>query len=391
MIEIMKKKFFLPDLKGYFNRTDKVFWIISASISLYSLLLLLSVSRNSEFSYFKVQLFSIILGYLGAFLITKSDYRVIAKYWYIVAGVCIFLILCTFAFGSAVTGNSGVDAKAWIKLPGGVTFQPSELAKIGFIISFSKHLSILQENGELKYFSKIAMLGVHALVPAVLTHLQGDDGAAIIFFCMFLVMAFAAGIQLRYFAGILVAMALSIPILWKYVFAEYQKQRLLSQLNPNADPLGVGFQQIQGKLSIGSGKFFGQGLFQGPRVGYGAVPIQQSDFIFSAAGEELGFIGCLLIILLLSALVFRTLQISYKSSDSLGSFICFGFFGMIVSQAIFNLGMCLSLLPVMGVTLPFFSAGGSSAACLYFGLGLVQSVFMQINDEAMVETYEDQV
>ena len=385
----MQKKFSFY-LKGYFERTDRIFWIISVTISIYSLLLIASVSRNSNFGYFKVQLFSIILGYLGAFLITKSDYRFLCKYWHIAAGICIFLILCTFLFGSSVTGDSGVDAKAWIKLPGGITFQPSELAKIGFIITFSKHLSILKENGELKYFGKVALLGVHALVPMLLTHLQGDDGAAVIFFCMFLVMSFAAGVQLRYFAGIFVSGCLFIPILWKYVLAEYQKQRLLSQLNPDADPLGMGFQQIQGKLSIGSGKIFGQGLFHGPRVGYGTVPIQQSDFIFSVAGEELGFIGCLLVIALIVALLFRTLKIAYKSSDYLGSYICFGFFGMIVSQAIFNLGMCLSLLPVMGVTLPFFSSGGSSAACLYLGLGLVQSVFMQKHDEAMVETYENE-
>ena len=106
---------------------------------------MLSVSRNSSFGYFKTQLFSIAVGYLGAYLITKSDYRIISEHWKIVAGVCILLIICTFIFGSSVTGNSGVDAKAWIKLPGGVTFQPSELAKIGFMITFSRHLAILKE------------------------------------------------------------------------------------------------------------------------------------------------------------------------------------------------------------------------------------------------------
>lgn len=374
-------------LKSYFERTDKIFWTISVVISIYSLLLMLSVSRNSSFGYFKTQLFSIAVGYLGAYLITKSDYRIISEHWKIVAGVCILLIICTFVFGSSVTGNSGVDAKAWIKLPGGVTFQPSELAKIGFMITFSRHLAILKEKNELKYFSKIAGLGLHALVPIGLTHLQGDDGAAIIFFCMFLAMAFAAGIQLRYFVGAFAAVVLSVPVLWNFVFAEYQKQRLLSQLNPEADPLGVGFQQLQGKLSIGSGKLFGQGFFKGPRVGYGSVPIQQSDFIFSVVGEELGFVGCILVIALLAAMFVRTLQIAYKSSDDIGTYVCFGFFGMVFSQTVFNLGMCLSLLPVMGVTLPFFSAGGSSAACLYLGVGLVQSVFMQKNDNNMVEEF----
>lgn len=115
------------------------------------------------------------------------------------------------------------------------------------------------------------------------------------------------------------------PHLWNYVFAEYQKQRIINQINPEADPLNTGFQQIQGKISIGSGKIFGQGLFNGPRVGSNSVPIQESDFIFSVAGEELGFIGCTLIILLLCLMLFRTLKTASMSSDCLGTYICFGF------------------------------------------------------------------
>lgn len=366
--------------KNYFKQTDITLWLISISISMFSLLLLLSVSRTSNFGYFKTQLIAVIIGYIGAFIITKSDYRIIAKHYVIIAAVCILLIICTLIFGTAVTGNSGIDAKAWIKLPGGISFQPSELAKIGFIITFSKHLSVLKEKNELKSFLNVALLGVHALVPIALTHLQGDDGAAIIFFFMFLFMAFAAGVQLRYFFTIFAVIILMIPILWNYIFAEYQKQRIINQINPEADPLNTGFQQIQGKISIGSGKIFGQGLFNGSRVGSNSVPIQESDFIFSVAGEELGFVGCVLIILLLCLMLFRALKIAALSSDFLGTYICFGFFGLVASQTIFNLGMCLSVLPVMGVTLPFFSAGGSSSACLYLGLGLIQSVFMQQKD-----------
>ena len=367
--------------KSYFRLTDSIFWSISVSTSIFSLLLLLSVSRTSNFGYFRTQLIAIIIGYIGALIITKSDYRIIAKHYVIVAVICVLLIICTLIFGTSVTGNSGIDAKAWLKLPGGISFQPSELAKIGFMITFSKHLSVLKEKNELTSFFNVALLGVHALVPIALTHLQGDDGAAIIFFFMFLFMAFAAGVQLRYFFAVFAAIILMIPILWNYVFAEYQKQRIINQINPEADPLNTGFQQIQGKISIGSGKIFGQGLFNGPRVGSNSVPIQESDFIFSVAGEELGFIGCTLIILLLCLMLFRTLKIASMSSDCLGTCICFGFFGLVASQTIFNLGMFLSVLPVMGVTLPFFSAGGSSSACLYLGIGLIQSVYMQRNDD----------
>lgn len=370
----------LNKTKDYFNRTDIIFWILSFSTSILSLLLLLSVSRTSHFGYFRTQLIAIIIGYIGAFIITKSDYRIIANNFIIVSVVCILLIVCTLIFGTAVTGNSGIDAKAWLKLPGGISFQPSELAKIGFMVTFSKHISFLNEKKELKSFLNVALLGVHALVPIALTHLQGDDGAAIIFFFMFLFMAFAGGVQLRYFFALFSVIILSIPILWNYVFAEYQKQRIINQINPEADPLATGFQQIQGKISIGSGKLFGQGLFNGPRVGSNSVPIQESDFIFSVAGEELGFIGCTVVILLLLFMLLRTLRIASLSSDLLGTCICFGFFGMVASQTIFNIGMCLSVLPVMGVTLPFFSAGGSSSACLYLGVGLVQNVFMQRYD-----------
>lgn len=371
---------FFYKFKDYFKQTDIIFWIISILLSVFSLLLLLSVSRTSNFNLFKTQLISIFIGYISAFIITKSDYRIIAKHYVIIATVCILLIFCTLIFGTAITGNSGIDAKAWLKLPGGISFQPSELAKIGFILTFSKHLSILKEKNELKSFFNITFLGIHALVPIFLTHLQGDDGAAIIFFFMFLFMSFGAGIQLRYFFAVFAVIILLIPILWNYVFAEYQKQRIINQINPEADPLNSGFQQIQGKISIGSGKIFGEGLFNGSRVGNNSVPIQESDFIFSAAGEELGFIGCILIIVLLLFMLFRILRIASLSSDFLGTYICFGFFGLIASQTIFNLGMCLSILPVMGVTLPFFSAGGSSSACLYLGIGLVQSVFMQQKD-----------
>jgi rod shape determining protein RodA len=198
---------------------------------------------------------------------------------------------------------------------------------------------------------------------------------------MFLFMSFSAKIQLRYFIIILVVIAVSVPIAWKYLMADYQKQRILCQLAPESDPLGFGYQQNQGKISIGSGGLWGQGLFKGPRVAHrNVVPVQESDFILSVAGEELGFIGCSLIMVLLLALLFRTLYIAYIAGETLGSYICFGFFAMILSQTIFNLGMCLSILPVIGVTLPFFSAGGSSAACLYLGIGLVQSIFLRKDD-----------
>ena len=161
--------------------------------------------------------------------------------------------------------------------------------------------------------------------------------------------------------------------------ADYQKSRFTAVFNLE-DPtvqMEDGYQQYQGRISIGSGKFRGQGLFQGTRIASNVVTFQQSDFIFSVAGEELGFVGCSLIILLLFLFMVKVLHVASMARDDLGRYMCFGFFGIIALQSVVNIGMCLALLPVMGVTLPFFSAGGSSAACLYLGFGLVQSVHMR--------------
>ena len=369
-------------LLNYFKRADKLLWGIMLVISAYSLLLLKTVpTPEGSRSYFSVQLVSIIIGYVGAIVLTIIDYRSIAKAWYFIGAISIILILYTLFFGQAVTGDAGVNARAWIKLPGGLTFQPSELVKIGFMVTFAKHLSIVKEKGKITSPLQILFLSIHCLIPVVLIHLQGDDGAAAVFIFMFLVMMFIAGVQLRYFAALFGSLIVILPLAWQYLLADYQKNRILNMFNPESDPLGAGLQQIQGKISIGSGEWFGRGLFTAPRVQRSVVPVQESDFIFSVASEQLGFLGAMAILILIVLLLLRTMNAARKSCDDLGTYMCFGFFAMIAFQSVINLGMCLSLLPVMGVTLPFFSAGGSSAACLYFGFGLVQNVYMHKSEK----------
>lgn len=369
---------FFKSIQNCIKYSDKILWSIILVIALYSMLLVASVSREG-FNYLTIQFISVMLGMLGALLLQTINYKVISKYYIWIGIFCILFIIYTLFMGVTVEGSSGVNARAWIKLPGGITFQPSELVKIGFIITFAKHLSIVKNTDNFKDIKNICLLGAHALIPVVLTHMQGDDGAAIIFLCIAMTMSFMAGLPLRYFGALIVLGAIFMPIAWNFVLADYQKKRIITQMNPEGDPLNMGYQQIQGKLSIGSGGLFGTGLFKGPRVANNVVPIQESDFIFSVAGEELGFVGCVLIILLLLLLIFRIGFIARKCNDTIGSFICFGFIGLIFSQTIFNLGMCLSLLPVMGVTLPFFSVGGSSAACLYLGIGILQNIYLSRN------------
>lgn len=357
---------------------DKILWLIIILISSYSLLLVKSISREN-FNYFTVQFLSVIIGIICACFLQVLNYKILVKFSKIIGIISVFLILCTLFLGIKIEGSMGVNARAWLALPGGITFQPSELVKIGFIITFSYHVSEIKKNNNFKKFKDIIYLGIHALVPVVLTHLQGDDGAAIIFFCIALVILFLSGLPIKYFVLLIFLLILVVPVLWKFVLVDYQKKRILTQFNPESDPLNMGYQQIQSMLSIGSGGVLGQGIFNGPRVANNVVPVQESDFIFSVAGEELGFIGCALILLLILILIFRISYISKISQEITGTYICFGFIGLISMQSIFNLGMCLSLLPVMGVTLPFMSVGGSSVVCLFLGIGIIQNIYINRN------------
>lgn len=363
---------------NYIKKADILLWVLVAAISAYSLLLLRSVDSATGSSYFRTQVFAIALGVAGAIVISLLDYGELANFWYLLAGFSVFLMIYTALFGEAVQGSGGVDARAWINI-GGRTFQSSELVKIAFCLTFAKHLDTLRKRGLVDNPVHVVLLACHALVPMLLCQLQGDTGAAIVFFAMFLCMSLAAGVKLRYFAILGGMVLVALPLVWRFAMSEYQKDRIVALFNlDNVDvQVNEGYQQYQGMISIGSGKVTGQGLFNGSRVSSNSVPFQQSDYIFSVAGEELGLVGCSLIILLLFLLLVKVIHVAHSSRDDLGKFICFGYFGIIALQSVSNIGMCLALLPVMGVTLPFFSAGGSSAACMYFGIGLVQSVYMR--------------
>lgn len=368
----------------YIKETDKFLWLVFLLISTYGALLVYSATRTaSSSSAFRTQIIAVFLGYIAAIVISKINYKKIAALWPVIVVLCLGFMAATSVFGIRV---SGADDKAWIMLPGGISFQPSELVKIGFIVTFAKHLDVLREHGKLKSFLHICLLAVHMAIPVGIIHLQGDDGAALVFFFIFLAMCFGAGVQLRYFAATFGAILIAVPLAWKYVLNTDQKKRFEILLDHTIDPLGYGFQQGQGEISIGSGMVTGRGLFQGPRVASGIVPEDHNDFIFSVAGEELGFVGCVLILLLMLAVLIRLIMIARSAADPMGSYMCYGFFGLIAFQTIGNVGMCLYLLPVVGITLPFFSAGGSSTACLYLGVGLMQSVYMFRHDTDQVYT-----
>ena len=369
----------LSGVSDYFKRTDKLFWLLTVTVSLYGLVLIASQQRGGEVNFLKTQIMAVCIGYIAAVFISVIDYNFIAKLWWVLAAVSLVLTLMVFFIGIQVAGTDDVG---WIRLPGGITFQPSELTKICFIVTFSKHLAFLEEKNRIHSFFWVMTLVLHALVPIVLIHLQGDDGAALVFAFMFIIMSFAGGVQLRYFIILFVLMLIAVPFAWSFVLNDDQKNRLAVLFGSDDSMMQTyGWQQYQGKVSIASGGIYGKGIFSGPRVARDIVPYQENDFIFTVAGEELGFVGCIAILLLFVVLLLKIVRTSVSAKNRLGKSICIGYFSLLATQVVVNLGMVLGLLPVIGITLPFFSSGGSSVACLYLGVGLVQSVYMHPTDD----------
>ncbi len=366
-------KRFFSGIGDYILNSDKTIWLFTLSATIYSALLLSSVERAGG-SFVRTQIMAAVIGYVAAIIISMIDYEYIARYWYVLAGISLVLFAAVFLFGITVTGT---DDTAWLRLPGGFTFQPSELVKICFVVTFSKHLDYLKKTGKLETFAAVITLLMHALVPVAIIHFQGDDGSALIFLFIALILMFVAGVQARYFVILITLIAIGIPVLWNVVMNDEHRNRILALFDLDGNALtDYGYQQYQSKVSIASGGTTGYGIGNGYRTGIGYVPEQENDFIFSVAGEECGFFGTMLILVILLVLIIKVFINATKARDELGSYICYGMFALLASQTVINIAMVLGMLPVIGITLPFFSAGGSSAMCLYFGIGLVQSVHM---------------
>ncbi len=363
----------IKGLKKFFTKSDLILWFLTISASVYSLLLINSMQRASDYSYLTPQILALLIGYIAAIIVTLIDYELITKLWWLLMIVSLGLLVLVFVIGRNV---SGTDDTAWITLPGGISFQPSELVKIFFIITFSKHMSLLKEYDMLHSLVGVITLVIHMAVPVAIIHMQGDDGTVLIFIFIFLIMSFIGGVQLRYFLIMLLLLAAGIPIIWNYFMNSEHKSRITAIFDIDGNAMkNYGWQQYQGKVSVASGGLNGTGLGNGARVASGIVPEQENDFIFTVAGEELGFIGCLLLIVILLAICIKIAMDATSSRDYLGRMICVGVFAMIGTQTVINIGMVLGLLPVIGITLPFFSSGGTSLLSVLIGIGLVQSVF----------------
>ncbi len=365
-------------IADFFRESDKLMISICFFASLYGCLAVYSSTRYLEnLRPTIVQMFCAFAGVVAAAVISLFDYNTFIKRWYVAAVAGVVPVILTFFIGIA---PENTDDKAWLDL-GFTTFQPSEFLKICFIVTFSAHLSAVKPNvNKFKYLIPVCL---HGAVPVLLILYQGDAGTALVFAVMVLVMLCAAGVSWKYFLPAFVSAVAASPLVYFFVMNDDQRSRIFSLFDGVMDIQGVDYQQYRGLVALANGGFSGQGLFRGSLTGVGGVPEGQNDFIFVSIGEELGFLGCMAVVILLAAICLRSIHIARICSSDSGKFICVGFFGMVFAQAFINIGMCVSVLPVIGVTLPFFSAGGTSLLCLFLGVGLVLSVYMHRNSRTI--------
>ncbi|MEG2295574.1 MAG: FtsW/RodA/SpoVE family cell cycle protein, partial [Oscillospiraceae bacterium] len=355
-------------ITNYIKQTDRWLLLFCIITSLTSIILLAALKYSDLITgkFVFVQALATIIGILSAVFVSKIDYHILAKLWKWHTVLAYVLLVSTLFIGISVGGN-----KAWIEIPfTKLTIQPSEFLKISFIVTLAWHMSNIK--GNINQIHHLIPVLVHGSIPVLLIHfLQGDDGTAMIFVFIFLIMLFSAGISWKYIVSGIAALGLFLPILWIFVLNNTQKSRIIGLFNPSEYGQTIMFQQNNVAMSIGSGGIWGRGLFTGTHRNIYAI---QSDMIFGFIGEALGFIGCMVVILLLFAICCKILLTAQNARDDLGKYISIGIFGMIATQVIINLGMSMSLLPVIGITLPFISYGGTSVLSLYLSIGVALGV-----------------
>ena len=358
---------------------DPILTIAVALLLLMGTLLVYAATRNwyaangldPEY-YLKRHILNILIGLLLAAGAMSIDYRLLRAYTPILWGLSVLGLVAVLipAFGDSVNG-----ARAWISLPGGLQIQPAEFAKIAIIVGMSMILAEKREGSQDPTSLDVLQSLAVAAIPLLLIIAQPDLGTAIIISAAVVTIIAASGAQTRWPLGLLSLSGIGAYVAIKIgVLDEYQLKRLQSFVDPTADPQSTGYQLRQARITIGSGGFFGKGLFNGPQTNGRFVPEQQTDFIFTVAGEELGFLGCIFILALYSIVLWRALVIARRSNDIFGRLVCIGIMAWFGFQIFENIGMAVGLAPITGVPLPFLSYGGSSMFASLIAVGLLLNV-----------------
>ena len=345
---------------------DLVLVICSTLLSTVSLMTLIGGAETFGPRTIIVQVGATVVGFFAMIVLANLDYRVLAeKLWFVFFGGSVLLMILLLIDGVGAGTN-----RSWLYfdfLPFGI--QPTEFIKTALALTFAYHLSRVSE----RINRPLVLLGLfaHAGSIILLILLTGDLGVAAIFAGFILLMLFCAGLSLWYFLGLFGVFAAALPILWSQL-ETYQRQRILVGFRPELDPLGYGYQPLLSRDAMMSGGFFGKGIAGGEV--YMELPASHTDFIYATVCEKLGFVGGLVVLLTLAVFILRIFMIASRSERGLGAYLCVGLAACLVIQIIENVGMCFAVLPVVGITLPFVSYGGSSVLGIYLMAGMVHSV-----------------
>ena len=341
--------------------------------SILGIVIISSATRSyGSMSYVYIQIAALLIGVFLYFLFTVIDTDIIADQWpFLVVGeILLLLLLIPFGDGGD-TGN-----KSWIRFLG-IGIQPSEIVKVVYIVVSAKHISWLRDYRDLNAPLSVMQITAHfGILFVLILGISSDLGNALIFFFIFVVTMFAAGLKLYWFLFGAAGMAVVVPLAWNHVLSTRQKERILAPYDATIDPdgYGVNWEPDHARLALSSGRLTGTGLYQGTQTQSDAIKSKHADYIFAAIGEELGMIGCVIVILLLVAIIVRCVYVGVHSKSSFGMLVCFGVAAAFFFQTFVNIGMCLGLTPVIGVALPFFSYGGSSLFTSFAAMGLVSGI-----------------
>lgn len=367
----MKLRF--SDVRAFLKRADMFLFFLCLAASILGIVIISSATKSYESSsYVYVQFAALLIGIVLYFLFTVIDTDIIADQWPLLLVAEITLLLLLIPFGSeGETGN-----RSWIRFFG-IGIQPSEIVKVIYIVLSAKHISYLRDYRNLASPLSVFQITAHfGVLFLLILGISSDLGNALIFFFIFLITMFVSGLKLYWFLFGGAAVAIAVPLAWNHILSVGQKERILAPYDPTIDPdgYGVNWEPNQAKLALSSGRLTGTGLYQGTQTQSDAIDSKHADYIFAAIGEELGMVGCIVVIVLLVAIILRCVYVGLHSRSTFGMLVCFGVASAFFFQTFINIGMCLGLTPVIGVALPFFSYGGSSLFTSFAAMGLVSGI-----------------
>ncbi len=379
-------------IKEFLKKGDIILLGLCLAASTFGLALIYSATQyTGETRWMRfvfVQLVAILLGMIAYMLLTFVDFQLfVEKRWklLLIFNVFFILLLLTPLGEDYNSGNLNwlVISRIIPRFP--MDIQPNEIVKISFILLLALQIVKIQDRElDISSIPSVIQTGGHTVfMLGLIAAICGDFGMCVIYMMIFVSMAWASGVKLRWFLLVGSGLVLTVVLLWLFFLPEtrwwndYRIMRFRVVFDHSLDPSGRGWQQLRSTMAIGSGKLFGQGYLKGIQTqspNSEALPARHTDFIYAVCGEELGLVGCMALLLLLASIVLRCIWVGRHASSPFNAYVCMGMAGMLLAQITFNVGMCLFILPVMGLTLPFISYGGSSIITLFAAMGIVSSV-----------------